>query len=180
MERVKMKNKHEQIYLNEVLEYISINKEKYKERFYNLENGKRKFNFCAAIFNVFWLAFQFMFWEWGILFILHFVLQVGLNLLSIWFYDQQSIQIFFDIVTVLFNVFSFLFLGFYGDELLLKSIRRKIAFQKKMNEQYNWIKRVYKYEKIMIFRVLATVLSFGLYVLIVGQLALEVYMEILY
>ena len=46
-----MKNKYSESSLDEVLEYITVNKDKYYERFRALENGKRKFNFCAAIFD---------------------------------------------------------------------------------------------------------------------------------
>ena len=61
-----MKNKYSEPSLDEVLEYITVNKDKYYERFRALENGKRKFNFCAAIFDGFgglWQAFHFMFLE---------------------------------------------------------------------------------------------------------------------
>lgn len=177
---MKNKNKHGEYNLNEVLEYVSINKEKYNKRFYILERGKRKFNFSAAILGGFWLAFQFMFLEWSIVIIIQFIFEVGLNLLKAWTFDEHSILLLIDIVNILFNLFTFFFLGFFGDALLMANIRRKIAFQKKRKEQAAWIKIIYEHEKVMLFRIISVVILCGLFFIILGELAPKIYSAIIY
>ena len=125
-----MKNKYSECNVDEALEYITINKDKYCERFRALENGKRKFNFCAALFGGFggvWQAFHFMFLEWGILILIEIMVDVGLNLIQACNFANPFIYKTVEIVNILYFVALFLFWGFFGDTLLLKSIKRKIV-----------------------------------------------------
>lgn len=59
---------------DEILEYISINKQ-YYEHFCTLESGKKKFNWCSAIWAWRWLAFHFMFLEAGIFLLIELVVE---------------------------------------------------------------------------------------------------------
>lgn len=175
-----MKNKNEIDNLDEVLEYISINKEKYQERFSLLNGGKRKFNFSSAIFGGFWLAFHFMFLEWAVLLIIELLFDVGINLLSAWNFDKPSTVLVLDMITILFNLLVILFFGFFGDSLLLASIKKKLALQKKGIKKYNWINELYNHEKIMLFRIVSVVISCGLSLLVLTDLAQSIYFAIVY
>ena len=100
-----MKNKYPEPSLDEVLEYITVNKDKYYERFRALENGKQKFNFCAALFGGFggmWQSFHFMFLEWGILVLVEITVDVGLNLIQTYYFANRFIYVTVNIVNILY------------------------------------------------------------------------------
>ena len=178
-----MKNKYPEPSLDEVLEYITVNKEKYYERFRALENGKRKFNFCAALFGGFggmWQSFHFMFLEWGILVLVEITVDVGLNLIRTYYFANRFIYVTVNIVNILYFAALFLFWGFFGDRLLLKSIRRKIAFEKKEGGKAGWINMIYKHEKVMLFRAASVVVLYGLGVLILSEVPERIFFIIVY
>ena len=178
-----MKNKYSECNVDEALEYITINKDKYCERFRALENGKRKFNFCAALFGGFggvWQAFHFMFLEWGILILIEIMVDVGLNLIQACNFANPFKYKTVEIVNILYFVALFLFWGFFGDTLLLKSIKRKIVLGNKGGGKTNRIKIVYKHQKVMLFRVVSAVVIYGLGIIILWEVPRRMFFAILY
>ena len=178
-----MKNKYSEYSDDEVLEYITINKDKYCERFRASENGKRKFNLCAALFGGFggvWQAFHFMFLEWGILILVEIMVDVGLNLIQACNLANPFIYKTVEIVNILYFVALFLFWGFFGDGLLLKSIKRKIVFGNKEGGKAKRIKRIYKHQKVMLFRVFSAVVIYGLGIIILWEVPRRIFVSILY
>ena len=164
---------------DEILEYISINKQ-YYEHFCSLESGKKKFNWCSAIWEWWWLPFHFMFLEAGIFLLIELVVEVGLNVLRAWNAANQSICRLIDVVNLLYFVFLFFFWGFWGNSLLIWSIKRKIAFQRKLNGRADWIKKIYVYEKVMVLRVTSVFVIYVLALLIMWEVPRRIFSAIVY
>ena len=85
-----------------------------------------------------------------------------------------------NIVNILYFAALFLFWGFLGDSLLLKSIKRKIAFEKKEGGKTKWINMIYKHEKVMLFRAVSVVVLYGLGVLILSEVPERIFFAIVY
>ena len=173
-----MKSSNAECDMDKILEYISVNKEKYYERFCIQENSRRKFNFCAALLTWFWLPFHFMFLEWAVFLLIEIVVDVVLNLLTAFYFSNPTICRIIDIVNLVYFAALIFFWGFCGDRLLMKSIKRKIDLQKK--GRADWIKKIYMHEKVMLFRVTAMVVAYGVAVMIMQEIPQRFFSAIVY
>ena len=121
-----------------------------------------------------------MFLEWGILVLVEITVDVGLNLIQTYYFANRFIYVTVNIVNILYFAALFLFWGFLGDSLLLKSIKRKIAFEKKEGGKAGWINMIYKHEKVMLFRAVSVVVLYGLGVLILSEVPERIFFMIVY
>ena len=126
--------KEDEIKRRELNEFIGNNCEKYREKFYKMENGIKRvtFNWCSFLFGSFWFAYRKLY--------LYAAIYIAINLSLQWLTSYNYIK------TTFSNLVSFglwFLSGFLGDLLYMRYVNKHL----KKSEQFDDDQKFYYYKR---------------------------------
>ena len=149
-----MKKKNQEVTSSDVQEIsyqLSTNLEEYLKRFEQIEDGKFRFNFSAAFFQLSWLAYQFMFLDWLIICFIGLILKLILIIWGLFYTGALKHAVITCLwIWFFFWLTKFIILGRFGDRLLYRNIKKRINDNRKGKVSLTtWMTSS---EKTMVFR----------------------------